>query len=880
MQGVYQHKNKQTAIIYSLSFVIPIVMMVVISVLLGMYPFGERTILISDMNKQFNDYYAYFKTIVTGENNLIYTFSKNLGGDMVGFSAYYLQNPFLLILLLFPNDILPLGVWVMIILQVACCSLTFSVYMNHTNTPSKMSVIFSLAYAFLGYTFGYIYSTNYFCNIIMLPLVILGIQKIYKNYRDCWLYVITLALSILLNYYIGYMLCIFSALFFAYLLFSKTENFQQVKQHGKQILSFLISSLLGVLLTAFDLIPIVLSLQGQKDVPKGSTLSFYRNFHMMDVFSKLYSNMFDGNTSNDNLPFIYVGMIAVIFICFFFLSKEISKREKIVTFIFIVVMLLSFYIYTIDVIWHGFNSPVGFPYRNAFYFSFLLLHIAYKGFVVSCKQLKMKECSIFAVVFVLYSVYLFMTNRSAIVFYSIIFDSVLLLLLIGVIYGALYRKWTEEILFLAILAIQVIDLSSNAVTSVKQYTDYVSMEEYSSYIDQTAPLFESVKAQDNSLYRMEKNFLRSYNDTMQFNYKGLSHSSSCEKDYVKNFVENMGFRNFGLWAYYDEGGTAFADCFLGIKYYISQFDATGKPYELIDQKNERYIFKNPYAFPLAFGVQDQALSVDMKSKNSFELQNSMAGIFGEETAPVYTEVQQEPITLINLEDTTEVVGGTDRIYTKVDAEEEAYIEYKLMIAKNQPVYLFFEAPYQQAAEITVNDYWYGNYFSDTKWDIVEIGSHNEGDVVSVKLYAKGNTLSLGHAYFYYEDSEILADLYQKASPDFAELTYESNSHINGTVTVNDSDYLLFTIPYEKDWNILIDGNKAEQVKVFDALMAVPISEGTHTIEMRYIPQGFIVGAIISLAAFVLCVILILVQMKKRKEEPKKQLEEIPELKLI
>ena len=74
-------------------------MLIVISVISGMYPFGERTILISDMNKQFNDYYAYFKTIVTGENNLIYTFSKTLGGDMVGFSAYYLQNPFLFLLL-------------------------------------------------------------------------------------------------------------------------------------------------------------------------------------------------------------------------------------------------------------------------------------------------------------------------------------------------------------------------------------------------------------------------------------------------------------------------------------------------------------------------------------------------------------------------------------------------------------------------------------------------------------------------------------------------------------------------------------------------------------------------------------------------------------
>ena len=359
------NSKKQTGIIYSLSFIIPIVMMIIISVILGMYPFGERTILITDMNKQYNDYFAYFKTIMTGENNLIYTFSKTLGGDMVGFSGYYLQNPFLFLLLLFPNDILPLGVWIMIILQIACCSLTFNVYLNHTYAPSKMSIIFSLAYAFLGYTFGYINLTNYFCNIIVLPLVILGIQRLYKNHKDCWLYIITLAVSILLNYYIGFMLCIFSALFFAYLLFSNTENVQQIKKRFKQILSFLVSSILGILLTAFDLIPIVISLKGQKNVPNGDVLSFYRNFQMIDIFSKLYSNMFDGNTSNNNLPFIYVSMIAVIFVFFFFLSKKITKREKIVTFVFIVVMLLSFYIHTIDVIWHGFNSPVCKRYYNS-----------------------------------------------------------------------------------------------------------------------------------------------------------------------------------------------------------------------------------------------------------------------------------------------------------------------------------------------------------------------------------------------------------------------------------------------------------------------------------------------------------------------------------
>lgn len=843
--------KRQTALMYSLSFFIPIVMMIVISVILGMYPFGERTILISDMNKQFNDYFAYFKTIVTGENNLIYTFSKNLGGDMIGFSAYYLQNPFLLVLLLFPNHILPLGIWVMIILQVASCSLTFNIYLNRTNTPSMMSIIFSLAYAFMGYIFGYIYSPNYFCNIIVLPLVMLGIHKILKNYKDFWLYMITLALSILLNYYLGYMLCIFSVLFFLYLLIIKTEWFRHIKEYGKQIVSFLVASVLGAALTAFNLIPIVFSLQGQKEVPTGSSLSFYRNFPMINVFSKLYSNMFDGNTSNDNFPFIYVGIIAVIFVCFYFLSKEISVKEKIVTAGFLCIMLMCFYIHTLDVIWHGFNEPVGFPYRDVFYFSFLLLMIAYQGFTVSCRQLKMKECSIFAAVFVLYSIYLFMTNKSALVFRSIIFDSILLILLIAVIYGTLYLKWSQNVLFFSILAIQIFDLSSNAVTSVKQYTDYVPMQEYSEYISQTEPLIQYVKEQDDSLYRMEKNFERSHNDSMQFNYRGLSHSSSCEKDYVKNFMEKLGFRNFGLWAYYDEGGTAFADCFLGIKYYISQFDATGKPYELIYQENQKYVFQNPYALPLAFGVREQARSVAMSEKNSFLLQNEMAGIFGKE-AQIYSEVKQEKRTLVNLEETEE--EAYEKL-TRLNAEEDAYIEYKLKITKNQPVYLFFEAPERQAAEITVDDFWYGNYFSDTKWDIIEIGSHQEGDIVSVKLYVKGDDLRLGNAYFYYEDKDILIDMYQQAELEVAELECVSDSHLQGTVQITDSDYLLFTIPYEQDWKIWIDGNETEQIEVFDALMAVPVTEGTHTIELRYIPRGFIAGAIISALAVLVCMLL-------------------------
>lgn len=864
-----QHMQKaasdnQTKRVYVLSFLIPIVMMTIISLVLEMYPFGERTILISDMNKQFNDYFAYFKTIVSGENNLVYTFSKNLGGDMVGFSAYYLQNPFLLLLLLFPNEILPVGIWVMITLQIAFCSLSFSYYLVKTNQTSIHFfgiLLFSLAYGFMGYIFAYITLPIYFCCIIMLPLVILGIHKIINDEKDRWFYIITLAVSVLFNYYIGYMICIYSALFFMYLLLKKVKNLRQIKEYGKTIVSFILSSIAGVLLTAFDIIPVFFSLRGQKEMPAGSVLEPYRNFRMLDAFSKLYSNMYDGNTSNHNLPFIYVGFITIFFIVVFFISHEVTKKEKIITLGFLCTMLLCFYIHTLDVIWHGMNEPVGFPYRYAFLFSFILLHIAYRGFVIFVHQVKIKQAVIFAVVFIIYTIYLIISNLDALVIRSIMVDLTLLIVLLLCVWGIVYHKWSHTIVMYLLLLLQVIDLSSNAITSVKQYTDYVPMNQYKEYISQVSPIVDYIKKKDTSLYRMEKNFQRSHNDSMQFNYKGLSHSSSCEKDYVKEFMGKLGFRNFGLWAYYDEGGTAFADCFLGVKYYISKYDATGKPYNCIYDENQKYVFENPYAFPFAFGIQDKAFQVDMNQRDPFMLQNEMASSFTDGDKPIYTNVSVDKVNVVNLDTVKE---GEFDTYRKQQAERESYIEYVLNIDNQQPVYFFFDAPNQQSATVMVNDLSYGNYFSDTKWDIVEIGSFKKGDKVSLKLYVTSNELSLKQTYLYYEDKDAIIQMHQQASTAFADIEQVSNSHLYGTIAASDNSYLGFSIPYEDGWKIKVDGKIVEKKELFSALMAVPISKGEHTFEMIYIPQGFIVGVIISTITLILCVVIYVVNIQKRK----------------
>jgi uncharacterized membrane protein YfhO len=69
--------------------------------------FGEKTFFVVDMNQMYSDMLAYLKSFFSEQNNLLYTFSKNLGGDMLTPYAFYFGNPLNFIVCLFPAADLP-----------------------------------------------------------------------------------------------------------------------------------------------------------------------------------------------------------------------------------------------------------------------------------------------------------------------------------------------------------------------------------------------------------------------------------------------------------------------------------------------------------------------------------------------------------------------------------------------------------------------------------------------------------------------------------------------------------------------------------------------------------------------------------------------------
>ena len=237
--------------LYVVAFLLPIVVVSVIFALLKVYPFGEKTLVVWDANAQYVDFLVYFKKIITGEVSWKYTFSKTLGGDLSGFIGYYLLSPFNIVALFFEDGKMPLAFQLIYVLKMASCAVSCQYYWNHCKKGKNngITAIFSATYALTAYNFMYGYNIMWLDAVIVLPLLAAGIEKIISN-DQVGLYVGALMVGIVTCYYMGYILCLFSGLYFIVIwCFYERRNTRKLRL-------FLGASLFAAGLLAFILIPI------------------------------------------------------------------------------------------------------------------------------------------------------------------------------------------------------------------------------------------------------------------------------------------------------------------------------------------------------------------------------------------------------------------------------------------------------------------------------------------------------------------------------------------------------------------------------------------------------------------------------------------------
>ena len=185
--------------------------------------FGENTVLRMDLYHQYGPLYAELYDRIVNGYSLVYSWTSGLGGAFLGNLYNYCCSPFALVILLTGHRNMPEAIAIMLLLNAVLSAVTFTYYINKTTQNlNRLSIGFSLLYTFSGYFVAYSWNIMWLDAMAVFPLVMLGVEKIIQKNRP-WLYLCAMTYTMITNYYMAYMVCILSALYFLYYYAARYE---------------------------------------------------------------------------------------------------------------------------------------------------------------------------------------------------------------------------------------------------------------------------------------------------------------------------------------------------------------------------------------------------------------------------------------------------------------------------------------------------------------------------------------------------------------------------------------------------------------------------------------------------------------------------------
>lgn len=224
-----QHEKGRAALYTAGAFLLSGLLWTAAMVLFGFYPFGESSILITDMGSQYVEYFAAFTRMIREGDSLLFTWDSGMGMNFLGIWAYYLSSPFTPILLLFPPELLTEGILCLLTLKIAASGAAMSFYFfGRFRIKGVWNLGFSAAYALSAYSVVYSFNIMWLDGVILLPLVILAARRVFDmpagfpRVRRCLPLVLALAVLFAANFYIAYMVGAFS--FLVYLVWCLSDS--------------------------------------------------------------------------------------------------------------------------------------------------------------------------------------------------------------------------------------------------------------------------------------------------------------------------------------------------------------------------------------------------------------------------------------------------------------------------------------------------------------------------------------------------------------------------------------------------------------------------------------------------------------------------------
>ncbi len=885
-------KNNEFILI---SFFTSLIISIVFMIVYGVAPFGDKTVMRMDMYHQYGPLLSEFYDRVTSSHGLTYSWQSGGGGNFLGNFFNYLSSPFSLLVLLFGHKHVPEAIAWIIVLKNAFAASFFTYYLKKSTQFEKHNLLtagFGLLYAFSGYFVAYYWNFMWLDGYMMLPLIILGLERIVDEGKP-WLYTLSFAYLLIASYYMAYMTAIFMVLYFLVYYIGRYPGGAMVKQPRKtekgranfwdqiryshflrSLLRCICYAVVSAAIAAFAILPTYFALKNCSATSGTFPTEFKTYFNLFEFLGNQTDALDPTIRSSEEpvLPNIFCGIGTVVLAILFFYIKSIPLREKLADAGMLAVLYASFNINKLNYIWHGFHFPNDLPYRQSFVYVFFLLLMAFKA-LMHIRELKSSQVLTIGLItafFVMMLEKLGHKNTSTDSILETFIFLALYILCFALLTNKNFRtKTVAGILFVCMFAeVTISDVSNfEASVSVNDFSgDYTEMQNVKDFIQKDNGDLED--------YRMEQTQTMRIMNPSWYGYNGVNEFSSMAYEKTANLQYNLGLAGNYINSYIYMSQTPIYNAIFGIKYLVNNNTKEVKLnktyFKEIGHTKNRTINRNNFNLPLAFSVNNSLKDWDYYNGNPLHVQedfwsraSGVAGSLEDDTI--------EEITFNNIRPFSEPVEGGSYTYHKEDSDSDASFTMSFTPEESRNYYLFVRSRQVDKITVTSADNQFDEEYEcgDDEEFVIDLGVLNAGVRydITAPVTADAGSVDVALASL---NEETFTNGYNALNDSGAlKITSMKDTEIDGTATIGQNEFLYTSINYDDGWSVYVDGSKLDDDKIFrvgGALLGADVGAGKHDIKLVYHAKGQREGALISVAAIV--ILLLLAFFRKRRKNEK------------
>ena len=825
---------------YLISFIIPLVIMFGVYLSQGIYWNSDTSPLLGDGFHQYVIFDLNLRNILHGSDSLFYTFTSGLGLNFYALSSYYLGSFLSPLVYFFDVSSMPDAVYLSTLLKFGLIGLStfFSLSKLFKNIPAPLRLALSTSYALMSFTVSQLEIKTWLDVFILIPLILTGLHLLITKKKRI-LYFTSLSILFIQNYYFGYM----TALFLVVWYFCQLS--WDFKSRKYSFLDFFLTSLLAGLTSFIMTLPTLFDLRTHGEKLTAITKIKTDASWYLDLFAKQFIGAFD-TTKYGSIPMIFVGLLPFILTIVFFTLKSIKFHVKLCYATLLIIIIASFYLEALDLFWQGMHAPNMFLHRYAWIFSTLLIYISAEVFN------KVKDIKLWNVLFsitLLLSGYLatiyFKNHYSFLTKLNILLTLEFLVVYLLLLLALIKKLISPKIFSILILIFTISEISFNTSSQLNGITKewgFASRSTYDKDIPSMEAILEYTKQQPDTFTRTEKLQTQTGNDSMKFNYNGISQFSSVRNRSASTTLDKLGFKSSGtnLNLRY-ANNTIIADSLFGISYNISEAYPDKYGFHPSYQKDNLTLYKNQFALPIAFATQSLYKDVtfnDHTLDNQTQFLNQIAGLNEEYFYPIDHHTDSGD-SVVNL-------NGTDT--------EDATISYSIEVPDNSQVYLSmtklnFSNDKKKQVNIIVNGE-KKSFTTDNAFTFFNLGYTEHKQTFDIQVKFPGNAqVSFESPTFYRLDTKKYTGAISKIKENPVEVSSYKNKVIVKYKVKNETS-IFFTIPYDQGWSAYQNGKKLQIQQAQTGFMKVDVPEGEGTITLSFIPKEFVAGASCSLIAII------------------------------